>query len=149
MSRIVSFAWTTPALLAGAKTVTRRDWDDDYARRFSAGELITAFNRSPRHKGEPIATLRVVSVTLERAAEAPDSDWEAEGFEWFTRHPQALPKSGPFADLQSVSWESYCAWRRYGDVDWVFRFEVVRLLVEPPVWEPIGPQQMTLLGGLI
>lgn len=40
--RIISFAWTSPALLAGAKTVTRRDWDDSYARRFSAGELVAA-----------------------------------------------------------------------------------------------------------
>jgi hypothetical protein len=36
----ISFAWTTPALLAGHKTVTRRDWDAEYAIRFAAGQLV-------------------------------------------------------------------------------------------------------------
>lgn len=31
---IISFAWTTEALLCGQKSVTRRDWSDNYAAKF-------------------------------------------------------------------------------------------------------------------
>lgn len=126
--KIISFAWTTPALCTGHKTVTRRDWDDDYARRFKPGELVSAYNRSPRHKGEKVATIRILSVTKERDADAPDSDYAAEGFEWFASgNGDALPKTDRLGYLDTVSWESYEAWRRRGGVSWVCRFEVVEL----------------------
>ena len=32
--KIISFAWTTGALLAGAKTTTRREWSRGYADRW-------------------------------------------------------------------------------------------------------------------
>lgn len=34
MAKLISFAWTSPALKSGNKTVTRRQWDATYARRF-------------------------------------------------------------------------------------------------------------------
>ena len=49
--KIISFAWTTPALLAGRKTVTRRDWSDRYALLFHADDFVAGYNRSPRHGG--------------------------------------------------------------------------------------------------
>lgn len=125
--KIISFAWTSPALIHGHKTVTRRDWDDDYARRFSPGELVAAFNRSPRHRGDKIATIRIVSVTKERDADALDEDWEAEGFAWFCEHPEALPKGNRLGYLDSVSWESFDDWRQGGGWSWVCRFEVVEV----------------------
>jgi hypothetical protein len=33
----LSFAWTTPALIADRKSCTRRDWSADYAARFRDG----------------------------------------------------------------------------------------------------------------
>lgn len=128
--KIISFAWTSPALLAGAKTVTRRDWDDDYARRFSAGELVAAYNRSPRHRGEQIATIRIVSVTKERDSETPDSDYAAEGFAWFEQHPEQLPKGERVRYLETVTWESFERWRCGSGSSWVCRFTVEEI-VEP------------------
>ncbi|MBW2053822.1 MAG: ASCH domain-containing protein [Deltaproteobacteria bacterium] len=45
--KIVSFAWTTEALLAGRKTVTRRCWNERYAGRFKSGDLVQAYDRNP------------------------------------------------------------------------------------------------------
>jgi len=36
---IISFAWTTAVLLSGHKSCTRRNWTDEYARRFKMGGL--------------------------------------------------------------------------------------------------------------
>lgn len=123
--KIISFAWTSPALIAGHKTVTRRGWDDDYARRFRPREIVAAYNRSPRHRGEQIAQLRIVSVTFEPDEDAPDSDYDAEGFAWLEAHPEALPKSGRLGYLERVSRAAYDQWRHEGGCSWVCRFEVV------------------------
>lgn len=44
--KIISFAETTPALLADAKTVTRREWAEKHARSFKAGERVTIPSRT-------------------------------------------------------------------------------------------------------
>ena len=62
---IISFAWTTEALLAGRKDVTRRWWTDEYARRFPPGSVHDAYNRSPRFKGKRVASIRVVTLHRE------------------------------------------------------------------------------------
>lgn len=84
MSKSISFAWTSPALLAGRKTCTCRDWDDDYARRFRAGDVIAAYDRSPRYGGTQIATLRLThDATHGRLIDVLggfDAAYEAEGF---------------------------------------------------------------------
>lgn len=41
----ISFAWTTPALLAGRKTVTRRHWDRRYAGRGEKGAIVPALRQ--------------------------------------------------------------------------------------------------------
>ena len=43
--RIISFAETTPALLEGRKTCTRRMWKEPYAQQFYKGERVQAYNR--------------------------------------------------------------------------------------------------------
>ncbi len=126
MPRIVSFAYTTPALLAGAKTVTRRNWNDDYARRFKPGDIVHAYDRSPRHRGNHVATLRIVSCTKEPDAETPDSDYEAEGLAWLAEHPDSLPKGKRIAYLDSCSREHFEEWREAGGWSWVVRFEVMK-----------------------
>lgn len=55
--RIISFGWTWPALVAKSKTVTRWDWDEDYARRFHKGDIVLAYDRSPRLGGRPTRAL--------------------------------------------------------------------------------------------
>lgn len=128
MPRIVSFAWTSPALLAGQKTVTRRDWNADYARRWKPGEIALAYDRSPRAHGNLIARIRVLSVTHERDADAPDSDYEAEGFAWLRDHPAALPKTDRQLYRLNVERASFEEWRREGGRSWVIRFEVIEVL---------------------
>lgn len=138
MAPIISFAWTTPALLAGSKTVTRRDWSADYARRFRKGMETLAYDRGPRNGGKPIARLRLTAdVTYEQDADAPDADWEAEGFGWFwdremdrvdATDPGSLPRS-EIADR--VGWDGFEAWRKLGGSSWVIRFEVIEYLRGP------------------
>ena len=83
MKRIV-FAWMTPALVAGRKTCTCRDWDGDYAQRFRVGDVIAAYDRSPRYRGTQIATLRLThDATYGRLIDVLggfDAAYEAEGF---------------------------------------------------------------------
>ena len=44
--RIISFAWTTEALIQGKKTQTRRFWKDRYAKSFKKGDLIQAYDKN-------------------------------------------------------------------------------------------------------
>lgn len=128
MSQWISFAWTTPALLAGQKSVTRRPWQDSHARRFKTGDLVDAFNRQPRHAGTKIATIRIVSVTKEPMFTMPDSDYEAEGFAYLADNLHLLPKSGEFSHPERVSRESFAAAQRASACVWVVRFELVEVM---------------------
>lgn len=85
---IISFAWTTEALLAGRKTCTRRMWNDKYFAlwqfAFDRGHLIhDAYDRSPRSGGHKIGEIRLTCRPYrERLADMPDSDVIAEGGLW-------------------------------------------------------------------
>lgn len=125
MSRVLSFAWTSPALLAGRKTCTRRQWSPNYARSIRPGEIMTAYDRSPRIGGKPIATIRIESVTWEPDADAPDSDYGAEGFAFLYRNPELLPKGQRVAYLLKCSRGAFNEWRRAGGSSWVVRFSVL------------------------
>ena len=59
---IISFAWTTTALLDGRKTVTRREWSDGHAAKFKPCDLVDAWDKSPRFKGKKVAVIRIVSI---------------------------------------------------------------------------------------
>ena len=120
MARIISFAWTVPALLDGHKTVTRRDWHADYAHRFKAGDTVLAYDRSPRVGGKQIATLFLTADPYwERGCDMPDADWLAEGFAF-------LDKRGIF--LKGISpRELWGQMKAADDGVWVIRFEVVSI----------------------
>ena len=121
--RIISFGWTWPALLAGGnlqKTVTRREWDAEYAASFKAGELVQAYDRSPRFKGKRIVTIKLLSAPcLEPISDMPDSDYEAEGFAYLDANRHLLPKRMPY----DVSRAGFEAWRQSSGSMWVIRFE--------------------------
>lgn len=139
---IISFAYTTPALLAGAKTVTRRDWSPHHADFFIAavtrGKPVDAYDKSQRLRGRKVAEIRLLSVALAPIADMPDSDYEAEGFRWLHEHYSVPPKSAPFRDFSKGAWE---AWRASGAVLYVVRFELVRLT-------QAGEDQITTLEAL-
>lgn len=123
---IISFAYTTPALLAGAKTVTRRDWSDRHAALFDKGPPahVDAYDRSPRIGGRKVAVIDVRSLGREPIAEMPDSDYEAEGFAWLHANGVTPPPSSAFPDFSRTTFD---AWRASGAVLYVVRFELVRV----------------------
>jgi hypothetical protein len=86
----ISFAWTTPALLAGKKTVTRRLWDDRFAQRFiwayRNDDPVIAYDKNPRNGGKPVATILLTEEPhKERLGDMPFQDVEAEGGLWLDR----------------------------------------------------------------
>ncbi len=60
--RIISFAWTTQAFLAGTKTVTRRMWKECNVK---PGDLMQAWDKSPRAKGKRVGTIKILKVDRE------------------------------------------------------------------------------------
>ena len=127
MAKIISFAWTTPALLAGRKTCTRRNWDRSYALSFYEGESVQAWNTSPRNvraRPRQLAWIRLIATPCwEPLERMPDSDYEAEGFAFLAQQPRR--SGGPVGD---ASWESFQKWRDSGESMWVVRFKLKELL---------------------
>jgi len=116
--KIISFAWTTPALLAGQKTCTRREWNKEYAQRFKKGDLIQAYNKNPRNGGKLVATIELTQdVYLEYSTVIPNSDWFAEGFEYLTGHGITLHGTKP-VDI----WRAWLA--PPPSLLWVVRFKI-------------------------
>lgn len=85
---IVSFAWTTEALLAGRKTCTRRMWNDEYFDRWVAAwrrgrHIHDTYDKSPRFGGKKIGEIRLTREPYrERLADMPESDVVEEGGLW-------------------------------------------------------------------
>ena len=120
MTKIISFAWTTPALLARRKTVTRRDWSPNYAARFHMGDLVTAYGRSPRHGGRPVATIRLTQEPyLGNTKDVPPEDYEREGFAYLESIGAQIDGATP----QSL-WHY---WQEINQRLWVIRFEIVSI----------------------
>jgi len=131
VARIISFAWTTAALLAGAKSVTRREWDHEYARRFRAGDVVLAYDRSPRAHGRHVATIQLTQApTWEALGMMPDSDYEAEGFAWFERHPEELRKLEQRGIYLPVPFARFKKWRQENGAchEWVVRFKLLEVV---------------------
>lgn len=77
----ISFAWTTPALLARAKSATRRMWAPSHAAKFRAGQIVDAYDRSPRLGGRRVATIRIARDPWKQRTGLMDDvvDYEREG----------------------------------------------------------------------
>lgn len=134
MSKIISFAWTASALLAGRKTCTCRDWERDYAERFKAGDIIRAYDRSPRYQGKQIATLRLTHDatfgTLTDVLGGLDAAYEAEGFAYYDEQLQAGNVKLRKAIERNLSVEPDETLRDWltataGWGEWIVRFEVL------------------------
>jgi len=125
--RNISFAWTTPALVAGAKTVTRREWTDRYARWFKKDMLVAAYDRQPRFKGKKVATLRLTAdAKKERYNDVTDDDWEDEGFAWLQEHGINMPVYDKGRRRRMIRPSVlFRTWRGNPDPVWVVRFEVI------------------------
>jgi hypothetical protein len=118
--KIISFSWTTPAVKARRKSVTRRDWDRGYAQSFQKGELVQAYDRSPRVGGKRFGTIRILEKPyVESTDEIPDSDWEGEGFAYLESIGASIDGTTPRG-----LWES---WKLTPIFRWVIRFEIVEI----------------------
>ncbi len=115
----ISFYWTLTALLAGAKTVTRRKWKDSYAAKFRKGDLVAAYDRQPRFGGRRVMLLKLTRDPYkENTADMPDSDWVEEGMHVLEGEGRTLDGLVPA--------EFWLRWKEGEPEDvWVIRFKVV------------------------
>jgi len=104
--RTLSFAWTTPAVLAShfqpdltCKTRTRRDWaskTQDWWFRLvdqHGGVHVKAWDKSPRFGGKPFGVVLVHKVTLNAPACAVQpANWTLEGFDMLQAIGQEFQK---------------------------------------------------------
>lgn len=120
--RHISMAWTTAAFKARRKSVTRREWDDNYAKSFKAGEILTVYDRQARFGGKKIGTMRLTQKPYkESEASMPDEDYEAEGFAYLDEHPEEKPKL-----WQGVNLHKKFENDRLMELEcWVIRFEIL------------------------
>jgi len=127
MPRDISFAWTTPALLAGAKTVTRREWMDRYALGFHSQAEAIATDRQRRFKGKPIAIIRITQdLYQEWSNDAPPEDYAAEGFDFLTKIGAKVDGLSPGTLWRA--WHMKAGQHQF----YVVRFELVERLVPHP-----------------
>ena len=121
--RIISFGWTTAALLAGVKTVTRRDWKDSWARRFKKGDICQAYDKDPRYGGKRIGYIQLTEDPDKQAMiDMSCLDYLDEGFSYLDEHPELVPASCPI----DVSEEGFIDWRNSGGEKWVIRFKLLK-----------------------
>lgn len=119
--KIISFAWTTPALLAGVKCVTRRDWDKDYAESFRADEYVQAFDKSPRAGGKCVAIIQLLRAPYQQGTdELCARDWMDEGFAYLQQIGAKCGRSMPHE-----IWEN---WRLTPTIKWVVPFKMIRTI---------------------
>lgn len=138
---IISFGWTSDALLAGYKDTTRRAWDPDRIRREMARGhwrdrcVLDAWDALPRvvvKNPKPIAKIRL-KVDCVYSKDMPDEDVDREGLRWLDHHGYLCDGIQPLR-----LWESW-RWIWYGDPEhgiavtgdaaplWVVRFNVIEL----------------------
>jgi hypothetical protein len=118
--------------------MTRRDWKPTHAAHFHAGDLVDAWNRSPRagrDKGaRKVATIRLVADPREvTTRHLSPTDYEREGFRWFQLN-------GTQEDRERVD----AIWREWLDsprLVWVVEFELVEVLGVESASERARPER--------
>lgn len=126
--KIISFAYTTAALLAGKKTVTRRYWNPRQALGFKPGDIIQAWDKSPRFGGRKVAEIEIISVEQQSMGQAPDSDFEKEGFVYMCENKIPIEKKGN--KLIYPDWQYWLEWKNTDEtiyeMPYVVRFKVIK-----------------------
>lgn len=108
---IISMAYTTPAFVAGRKTITRRSWTFAHARAVDAAGKFDAYSRDPRYKGEFIGEAKLTDkVKLRRISEdSAEKIYIEEGFAYLD------DKDGTLRKLVDE-------WRKTDEAYWEVRF---------------------------
>lgn len=114
--KIISCAWTTPAVEAHIKTCTRRGWPGHYAKQFHLGDMVQLYNKLPRCHGSLICLARLTAdPILQSTAEAPETDWIAEGFQYLSSIGATVNGFTPE--------QLWAQWHDKPELLWVVRFE--------------------------
>jgi hypothetical protein len=114
--RIISVAWTAPAVLARRKFCTRRDWPDSYAAQFHKGDIVQLYDKTPRIGGKLICFVRLTADPVKiLTGYLPDGDWDNEGFQYLTENGY---KCGKVSCAELVA-----SWLANPKEMWVIRFE--------------------------
>jgi len=126
---IISFAWTTDALLAGAKTCARRGWSLEHVRKFRPGQLSQAYDRSPRVGGKQIAIIRHTRHPyLQPTSQMTEADYIAEGFAWMEENGLMVPVKDKGRTLMLHPRRFFEIWKLSGAAPYVVRFELVEVI---------------------
>lgn len=119
----ISFAWTTQAFLANAKSRTRRYWNDDYAQRFikafQSQEIIGALDKLFRTGGKPIGELLLTAEPHKEPTGLMNKfDYEAEGLLWMERQKLSIKGQAPYRFFED--------WKQRNDLPWVIDFKRIK-----------------------
>jgi len=116
----LSFAWTTPPLVAGAKTVTRREWPPTHAIKYHAGAIVPAWSKQARFPGAEW----VGQVTLTRSpyyehisCEDVETLYVREGFKWLDDQWERIVH-----DPERPLWDITLGWHELDASYWVIEF---------------------------
>lgn len=135
--RAVSFAWTSPALVLGLKTETRRDWTKAWLK---PGEQFVATNKQRWFKGSvELAICTCEAIWQEDSRAFDDNAYEAEGFP-FLQAIGAKFSKGVSADAVADFWKRPMFYGHEPFNHWVLRFRVEELL---PAGEVLRDQWLT------
>jgi len=89
---IISFAWTTEAVLGGRKKRTRRFWSRDYAMRFKPDSQHQGYNRLPRVGGHQIGVVTIIQLPYAQLASLmTEEDYELEGLKYMEETGLYIP----------------------------------------------------------
>lgn len=124
--KIISFAYTTAALLAGQKTVTRRYWKPTHAASFKPGEIVQAWDKSPRFGGKKVAEIKILAIYQENTKDMPNSHYAKEGFKYMLDNNIPIGKRGKTPIMTDVVY--WRAWKAAQDDVYVVVFEVMEIL---------------------
>jgi len=123
MARAISMAHTTPAVVAKAKSKTRRTWKEDYARKFKAGDILDATSMQYRFGGVHIADIQLKEPPyLENIGDWEGREeilYEEEGFK-FLDDPNIMPEHAPLLKLAKI-------WIGSNADFWVIEFDTLKV----------------------
>lgn len=83
---LISFAYTTDAVIMECKTKTRRKWVVSHANKFRDGQEVDFWDKNPRNHGEKMGSIILTRGPYRentRKLMYPD-DFIAEGFDYMT-----------------------------------------------------------------
>lgn len=121
--KAISFGWTSAPLLAGEKTVTRRNWNERYAESFKAGERCWALDKVYFAGGKRIAVIELTEAPyIQLTGHLPwfPDEWKAEGFAYMEANSLTVNGKSPRS-----FWDD---WVREDEEMWVVRFRLVETL---------------------